>query len=269
VRIDVPLMVGVSVLLYVLALDGTIGRFDGLVLTGGIVGYCLFAIRQSLRESAAVRAEYEKEFGQRAPRMNQWLLNMVLVVIGLAMLTLGSRWLISGAVAVAEALGVSKLVIALTIIAAGTSLPEVATSVVASIRGERDIAVGNVVGSNIFNILAILGISSLVATDGIPAAPAALRFDIPVMIAVSVACLPIFFTGYRIARWEGLLFLAYYAAYTVYLILDAAQHNALSEFSAMMKLFVIPLTLVTLGVLAVRALKIKQVPKGAGDAAQQ
>jgi hypothetical protein len=144
-----------------------------------------------------------EEVRQRTPRMSQWLLNMVLVVIGLALLTLGSRWLISGAVAVAEALGVSKLVIALTIIAAGTSLPEVATSV-----------------------------------------------D-------------------RIARWEGLLFLAYYAAYTVYLILDAAQHNALSEFSAMMKLFVIPLTLVTLGVLAVRALKIKQVPKGAGDAAQQ
>jgi len=269
VRIDVPLMVGVSLLLYVLAFDGSIGRLDGLVLTGGIVGYCLFAIQQSLRESAAVRAEYEKKFGQRALRMNQWLLDIVLVVIGLAMLTLGSRWLLSGAVAVAEALGVSKLVIALTIVAAGTSLPEVATSVVASIRGERDIAVGNVVGSSLFNVLAILGLSSLVATDGIPAAPAALRFDIPVMIAVSVACLPIFFTGYRIARWEGFLFLAYYAAYTLYLILDAAQHDALPEFSAMMRLFVIPLTFVTLGVLAVRALQSKRVPKGAGDAAQQ
>ena len=269
VRFEVPLMIGVSVLLFVLALDGRIGRLDGLVLTWGIVGYCLFAIRQSLKESPAVRTEYEREFGQRAPRMNQWLFNLVLVVIGLAMLILGSQWLISGAVALAEALGVSKLVVALTIVAAGTSLPEVATSVVASMRGERDIAVGNVVGSNLFNMLAILGLSSVVATDGIRVAPAALGFDIPVMIAVSVACLPIFFTGYRIARWEGLLFLAYYVVYTLYLILDATQHDALPQFSAIMGLFVIPLTLLTLAVLAVRALKIERWPKGAGDAIQR
>jgi cation:H+ antiporter len=264
VRFEVPLMIGVSVLLFVLALDGRIGRLDGLVLTWGIVGYCLFAIRQSLKESPAVRTEYEREFGQRAPRMNQWLFNLVLVVIGLAMLILGSQWLISGAVALAEALGVSKLVVALTIVAAGTSLPEVATSVVASMRGERDIAVGNVVGSNLFNMLAILGLSSVVATDGIRVAPAALGFDIPVMIAVSVACLPIFFTGYRIARWEGLLFLAYYVVYTLYLILDATQHDALPQFSAIMGLFVIPLTLLTLAVLAVRALKIERWPKVLG-----
>ena len=269
VRFDVPLMIGVSVLLLVLALDGSISQFDGLVLTGGIVGYCLFAIRQSLSESPAVRAEYEKEFGDRALRTSQRLLNILLVVIGLGMLMLGSRWLLSGAVAIAEALGVSKLVIGLTIIAAGTSLPEVATSVVAGIRRERDIAVGNVVGSNLFNVLAIVGFSSVVAADGIRVAPAALRFDIPVMIAVSAACLPIFFTGYRIARWEGLLFLAYYAGYTLYLILDAAGHDALPAFSAMMGLFVIPLTLVTLAVLTVRALKIRRVAEDAGDAAQQ
>ncbi len=258
VRLDVPLMIGVSVLLFALALDGRIGRGDGLVLTGGIVGYCLFVIRQSLKETPAVRAEYEKEFGQRPRCMIQWLLNVVLIVIGLAMLMLGSRWLVSGAVTVAEALGISKLVIALTIVAAGTGLPEVATSVVATLRGERDIAVGNVVGSNIFNVLAILGLSSVVAADGIHVPPAALRFDIPVMIAVSVVCLPIVFTGYRIARWEGFLFLAYYAAYTLFLILDATQHDALSEFSAVMGYFVIPLTLVTLAVLAMRAWYIQR-----------
>jgi cation:H+ antiporter len=262
-------MIGVSMLLLVLALDGSISQFDGLVLTGGIVGYCLFAIRQCLKESPAVRAEYEKEFGDRALRRSQRLLNIVLVVMGLGMLMLGSRWLLSGAVAIAEALGVSKLVIGLTIIAAGTSLPEVATSVVASIRRERDIAVGNVVGSNLFNVLAIVGFSSVIAADGIRVAPAALRFDIPVMIAVSAACLPIFFTGYRIARWEGFLFLAYYAGYTLYLILDAAEHDALPAFSAMMGLFVVPLTLVTLAVLTVRALRIKRVTEDAGDAAQQ
>jgi cation:H+ antiporter len=268
VRLDIPLMIGVSVLLFALALDGNIGRIDGLVLTGGIVGYCLFVIRQSVKESPAVRAEYETEFAQRSTRVSQRLFNIVLVIIGLAMLMLGSRWLVSGAVAIAEVLGVSKLVIALTIVAAGTSLPEVATSVVASIRGERDIAVGNVVGSCLFNMLAIVGLSSIVAIDGIRVAPAALRFDLPVMIAVSIACLPICFTGYRIARWEGFLFLAYYAAYTLYLILDSADHDALPEFSAMMGLFVIPLTLVTLVVLTVRALKGRRTAEGGADAAQ-
>ncbi len=269
VRFDVPLMVGVSVLLLVLALDGRISRFDGLLLTGGIVAYCLFAIRQSRKEALAVRAEYADEFGQGAPRPGQRLLNILLVLIGLGMLLLGSRWLLSGAVAIAEALGVSKLVIGLTIIAAGTSLPEVATSVIASIRGERDIAVGNVVGSNLFNVLAIVGLSSVVAADGIRVAPAAIRFDIPVMIAVSAACLPIFFTGYRIARWEGALFLAYYAGYTSYLILDAAEHDALPAFSAVMGLFVIPLTVVTLAVLTVRALKSKRAADGAGETAHE
>ena len=258
VRLDVPLMIGASVLLLALALDGRIGRIDGLVLTGGIVAYCVFVVRQSLHEIPAVRAEYEKEFGRPRRRMTQRLTHVVMVVVGLAMLMLGSRWLLGGAVAVAEALGLSKLVIGLTIVAAGTSLPEVATSVVASVRGEGDIAVGNVVGSNLFNVLAIAGVSSLVAADGIHVAPAAIRFDIPVMIAVSAACLPILFTGYRIARWEGLLFRGYYAAYTLYLILDAAQHDALPAFSAMMGFFVIPLTLVTLGVLATRALNVQR-----------
>ncbi|OGF04618.1 MAG: sodium:calcium antiporter [Candidatus Eisenbacteria bacterium RBG_16_71_46] len=255
VRFDVPVMIGASVLLYLLALDGRIGRLDGLVLFAGIVAYTVFVIRQSLKETDAVRAEYEKEYGQRPRRTTQWLANIALVIIGLAMLMVGSHWLVGGAVAVAQALGVSELVIALTIIAAGTSLPEVATSVVASIRGERDIAVGNVVGSCLFNVMAILGLSSLVAPEGIRVAPAALRFDIPVMIAVSVACLPIFITGYRIARWEGFLFLGYFAAYTLYLILDAARHDALPVFSAVMGAFVLPLTGVTLAVVAIRARK--------------
>lgn len=253
VRLDVPLTIGASILLFVLALDGRIGRIDGLVLFAGIVGYSFFVVRQSLKETDAVRVEYEKEYGRSPKRMAQWMVNILLVVIGLAMLMVGSRWLVNGAVAVAKALGLSELIIALTIIAAGTSLPEVATSVIASIRGERDIAVGNVVGSSLFNVLAILGLSGLFAPDGIQVAPAALRFDIPVMIAVSVACLPIFFTGYRIERWEGFLFLAYFVCYTLYLVLDAAQHDALPAFSAVMGFFVLPLTMVTLGILAIRA----------------
>ena len=120
----------------------------------------------------------------------------------------------------------SELLIGLTIVAMGTSLPEVAASVLASWRGERDIAVGNVIGSNLFNILCVLGLSAAVSAQGVAVPVSALRFDIPVMIAVAVVCLPIFFTGQQIARWEGGLFLGYYVAYTLYLVLsrDAADH---------------------------------------------
>lgn len=266
VRLDVPLMIGVSVVLFVLALDGKISRLDGLMLFGGIVGYSVFVVRQSLREADAVRSEYEHEFDRRPRRVSEWFTNAALVAIGLALLTAGSGWLVDGAVAVAKMLGLSELVIGLTIVAAGTSLPEVATSIVAGLRGERDIAVGNVVGSCLFNLLAILGLSSIVAADGVRVAPAAIRFDIPVMIAVSVACLPVFFTGYRIARWEGGLFLGYYVSYTLYLILRAVQHDALPTFSAVMGAFVIPLTLITLAVLVARAWRVQRAAVGPSGA---
>jgi cation:H+ antiporter len=165
-----------------------------------------------------------------------------LIIAGLAGLVLGSEWLIQGAVATARALGVSELVIGLTIVAIGTSLPELATSVIASMRGERDISVGNVVGSNIFNILSVLGFSSLVAPDGMAVAPAVLRFDALVMIGVSLACFPVFFNGFQIKRWEGALFVGYYIAYTVYLILYSSHHDALDEYTLAMGYFVLPLT---------------------------
>jgi cation:H+ antiporter len=165
----------------------------------------------------------------------------------------GSRWLVASAVAVATALGLSQLLIGLTIVAAGTSLPEVATSIVAAVRGERDIAVGNAVGSSIFNLVAVLGVSAAVAPDGLAVAPSAVNFDIPVMIAVAVACLPIFFTGHEISRWEGGLFLGYYVAYTAYLVLAATDHDALPEFSGVLVLFALPITVVTLLLTTARA----------------
>lgn len=149
-------------------------------------------------------------------------------------------------------MGVSDLVIGLTIVAAGTSMPEVATSITAAIKGERDIAAGNVVGSNTFNILGCLGLSSLVSGDlGLVLAPSLIAFDIWVMLAVALACLPVFVTGREIARWEGGLFLAYYVAYAACLILAAQQHDALPAFSAVMLGFVVPLTVVTLVVILI------------------
>lgn len=245
VRLDVPLMIVLSVLILLLSLDRRIGRIDGLMLVAALIAYTWFLISQSRKESKEVREEYAQEFGPKDSAGSSLVSNVLLLIFG-------SRWLVDSAVFFAGYLGVSELVIGLTVVAAGTSLPEVVTSIVAAVRRERDITVGNVVGSNIFNIMAVLGISSLVSPNGIEVSTAVIAFDMPVMIAVALACLPIFFTGGRISRWEGALLLGYYVAYTLYLILAASQHDALSRFSAAMLYFVLPLTAVTLVVVMMR-----------------
>ncbi|WP_291995517.1 calcium/sodium antiporter [Candidatus Accumulibacter sp. ACC003] len=250
---EVPVMIGVSLLLWALVADGGISRGDGLLLVGLLLAYNFVIIRQSRRENAAASepALAADAAGGKAWDAH-WLVQALLVVAGMDLLVLGAHWLVDAAVTLARRLGMSEAVVGLTIVAAGTSLPEVATSIMAAVRGERDIAVGNVVGSNIFNILAVLGISASIAPGDLVVAPSILAFDLPVMVAVAVACLPIFFTGHLIARWEGTLFLAYYAAYTTYLILDAAGHAAQSGFSLLMSGFALPLTTITLIVLAWR-----------------
>ena len=262
VRLDVPIMIGVSFLLLLFALDGTLNRWEGAVLFVGAVLYTVFCVRQSRKESEAIQLEYAEGVNVAQPGAKpSWMVQVTLIVVGLALLVLGAHWLVTAAVSTATALGLSELVIGLTIVAAGTSLPELATSVVASIRGQRDIAVGNVVGSNIFNILAVLGMASLVMPNGIQVSAAALRFDIPVLIAVAVACLPVFFTGHIIARWEGVLFFGYYLAYLLYILMSAAQHQALPLFSTIMMAFVLPLTAITLAVVGLRALRGVRPPR--------
>jgi cation:H+ antiporter len=252
VRLDVPLMIAVSVLLPVIGFDGNISRPDGLLLLAGLVAYTVFLFYYNNRENKKAQANCTEATSKKNMTFKSWATDIFSIVGGLGLLVVGSQWLIDGATVFALRLGVSELVVGLTIVAAGTSLPEVATSVIASIRGQRDIAVGNVVGSNIFNILAVLGLSGLVSPNGVNVSPSALAFDIPVMIAASIACLPVFFTGHLIARWEGLLFLAYYAAYTAYLILYSGQHSALPAFSRVMLLYVIPLTVLTILIVVIR-----------------
>lgn len=254
VRLDVPIMIGVSVLLLVLGLDGRLALLDGILLFAGIIAYTVFAIHESRKESTEVMTEYAKAYARPSVRgARPILVQSACILAGLGFLVLGARWLVDAAVALAKALRVSEVIIGLTIVAAGTSLPEAATSIVAAVRGERDIAAGNVIGSNIYNILAILGLCAIVAPGGIAVAPGALSFDIPVMIGVAVACLPIFFTGHLIARWEGILFIAYYVAFAVYLILASLEHDALPLFSTTMMAYVLPLTAITLLVLYLRA----------------
>lgn len=248
VRRDVPLMIAASVVVLLLALDGAVGRGEGLGLVALLVGYTANLVRTSRRAQAPAPGAEAQAPAER-PRP---LVDAGLVLGGLALLMLGSQWLVDGAVTFARWLGVREVVVGLTIVAAGTSLPEVATSILAAIRGERDIAVGNVVGSNLFNLLGVLGVASVVSPSALPVAPSMVRLELPLMIAAAVACLPFLAKGHVIPRWEGALLLAGYAAYTLYLVLDATSHPATPAFVAGMLRGVLPLTGVVLAVVAVR-----------------
>jgi cation:H+ antiporter len=246
---EVPTMVGVSLLLWLLVADGSLGRLDGVVLVVLLGAFLAATVVVGRRAEAGAAPEPAAQSDRSG-----WgvLRNVGLVLGGLILLVAGAQWLVDGAVTFARALGVSELIIGLTVVAVGTSLPEIATSVLASLRGEREIAVGNVVGSNILNILGVLGLTATLAPQSIAVPVSALAFDVPVLVATAVACLPIFFNGRMIAHWEGALFLGYYLAYTTYLVLAATQAANLRIFSAAMLFFVIPLTLVTIVVITVR-----------------
>jgi cation:H+ antiporter len=277
VRVDVPVMIVVSLLAGLFALDGRISTLEGAVLALGAVGYTVRSLRGGKKAAAPDAAAQDD--GEEIPEDSTglgWRLGFIalalvagaslsfgwisateagvvtagsllflaapligrgrerradlarqigLLLAGLGVLIVGAGWLVTGAVELARNLGVSDAVIGLTIVAAGTSLPEVAASIIATIRGQRAMAIGNVVGSNIANILAILGISSLVTPDGLSVAPELLRLDIPLMIGVAIVCLPVFYTGYLIRRWEGIVFFAGYLGYTTYLVAEATGHR--------------------------------------------
>ncbi|QDV34496.1 calcium/sodium antiporter [Tautonia plasticadhaerens] len=263
---DVPVMIAASALVLGLGWDGSLSRTDGAILFSGIVVYTVASIVQGRRAMARERAEQAEVLAAEgvpatpAAGPGQVLLQFVLIGVGLAILVVGADQLVQAARTFALAMGVSELVIGLTVVAVGTSLPEAATSIIAGLRGERDIALGNAVGSNIFNILAVLGLAGLITPGGVPVSSQALRFDIPVMIAVAVACLPVVFTGARIARWEGVLFLAYYGIYTGFLYLRSEQHELIEEFSLVMVAFVLPLTILGLGLTVAWAVRSDRSP---------
>lgn len=256
IRQEVPILLGATLLLVVFSLDGAVALHEASLLFMLLIVYTIFLIRQSRTQTAETNAEYAADItpANAGGWDAHWVVQVLLVLAGLALLILGSDWMVTAAVTFARSMGVSDVIVGLTIVAAGTSLPEVAASVTAAIRGERDIAVGNVVGSNVFNIFACVGVSGIVAalspgTNGVlTIAPSIVAFDMWVMLATALACLPVFFTGREIARWEGAVFLGYYVAYVSYLILDATGHDQLENYSNIMLSFVVPLTIITLAV---------------------
>ena len=215
IRQDVPIMVVLSAVAVFMAYNGNISRFEAAFLAAGLFGYTFFLFYQGKKQGVdVVDEEVEEMLKAKVPLWQ----NLLLVVVGLVLLVLGARWLVQSAVELALGWGINEAVVGLTIVAAGTSLPELVTSVVASLKGQRDIAVGNVVGSNIFNILCVLGISGVVSPTPLLAGEQLASFDIPVMLGVAVLCVPLFFIGASLNRIEGLLFLALYTAYVWILI---------------------------------------------------
>lgn len=257
VRFEVPLLIVLSAAVLLFGLDGNIGRIDGAILASALVFYTSWAIVKSRREQRQIRQEYADEFKVDEESFTAWqgFANAALLIVGLVFLIYGAQWFVDSAITIAKSLGVSELIIGLTIVATGTSLPEIATSIVAAVRGERDIAVGNAIGSNLFNIMGVLGITSLVSGTGVTVPRSALQLDLPVMIAVAVACLPIFFSGHRIARWEGAVFLLYYVAYTASIIIAETVPQYTRTLNDAMIFCVIPLTVLTLMIAVTRAIR--------------
>ena len=254
VRLDVPIMIGASVLVFVMALNHQLGRAEGVVLFALLIAYVSWTVIAARRTSTAADiAEYDEAVDSATPGRHSVWIDLAMVGAGLALLVVGANLLVNSATDIAEELGVSDLVIGLTVVAIGTSLPEIATSVLAVMRGQRDIAVGNAIGSNIFNLLAVLGLTAIVSPHPLRIPESALQVDLPVMIAVAVACLPIFATGYVLRRWEGIVFLVYYVAYVAWLVIDANDHGVRNSYGLVMVYFVVPITAMTIGVIFVRS----------------
>lgn len=270
VRVDIPFMVAFSVLFFLLAGDGGLSRVDGLVLFVLLVLYISVAIILSKREGraddlngpgAAIATRSAGRVGQtvgqnadtmteavQEVRVNDGSIgrDLLSLLLGVALLVVGANVLVRGATGIATAFGVSELIVGLTVVAVGTSLPELATSIVAVRRGQRDLAVGNVVGSNIFNIGAVAGLAGIISPTGLPVPGSALALDIPLMIAAAAVLLPLAFTGKVIARWEGTLLIGLYLTYLIYIVLAASQRPILQGFTTVMLWFVAPLVVLTL-----------------------
>lgn len=221
IRFDVPVMIAAAVVLLVMAIDGELSVVDGLILCAGSVVYYFFLVRLSKKESAKIRKEYDEEYSRDILLDRKHVFGNVgyvlMLVVGLVITVLGANLLVSGAVDIARAFGVSDAVIGLTIVAVGTSAPELATTVVATIKDDRDVAVGNLLGSSITNILVILGLTC-VAANGLGVDKSVLRLDLPLAAAVAIACYPVFRSDKRVSRIEGIVFVSLYLIYLLTLV---------------------------------------------------
>lgn len=216
IRLDVPVMIAAAVALFVMAWDGVVSRVEGGLLVVASIAYFVAVVRAARLENEAVRAEFREEYGPATVtsprRFGPGLWNGGLLIVGIALTVLGADLLVAGAVDIARAFGISEVVIGLTIIAIGTSAPELATTIMSTIRDDRDVAVGNLIGSSITNILVILGLTCVLA-GGIDVSHDVLWIDLPLAAAVAIVCLPVFRSDRMVSRREGLFFVAAWLVY--------------------------------------------------------
>lgn len=218
-RLDLPMMTTAALLLLVMIADGLLTRMEGLVLVAAGLGYTLFVIYGARREKRAVKVEFAKEYRlARQSTFRDIVSSIVGLAIGVAIILVGADWLVNGAIDLARTLGVSDAFIGLTIVAVGTSAPELVTTVVSTLRQERDIAVGNLLGSSVYNILVILGVTALVPSSGISVEAELTRVDVPIMALAALVCIPVFISGRRVSRAEGALLLGAYVIYIVQIV---------------------------------------------------
>lgn len=221
IRFDLPVMVAAAIAMAALAWDGLLTRTDGLLLFSGALAYTTVLFRVAARESETVRAQFRElydgdgEHGVAAWRTRGLYGALLAAAIGLTLL--GADWLVAGAVGVAREFGISETVIGLTIVAAGTSAPELATTIAGTLKGDRGVAVGTVIGSSIYNILVILGLTCVGASRPLEVERQLLLFDIPLMAGIALLCVPVFISGRRVSRAEGGLFVAIYVGYMAWL----------------------------------------------------
>ncbi|WP_122754803.1 calcium/sodium antiporter [Pseudomonas viridiflava] len=232
-RVDIPLMIGACLLVIALSLTGEFSKFDGVLLLAALL-LCLFiVVRQGGHAPRHGHADTTEK-----PRA---LMRIAMLAGGLLLLTSGGHLLVDASVVIAINLGLSERIIGLTVIAIGTSLPALMTSLIAAMRGERDIAVGNVIGSNLFNLLGVLGLTALVAPVPLTISPNALVFDLPIMLGVAILCVPLFYSGYRIDRVEGLFLLSLYLTYGLHLVSISTGMLLAERLEGMVLRFIVPL----------------------------
>ena len=257
IKIDVPMVIGASALLYILALDGLLTLTDGLIIFGALIAYSIFMYSQIKKDRQANKNKSADE----KPKLDEPVTNffygkyIFLLLVGLVLIVMGSRWMVDSAVEIAELLGISELIIGLTIVSLGTSLPEVATSLSAVRKGDSDTAVANVMGSNLYNILLTLSLTIIVAPGALDVSVDAINLDLPFMVIVACACMPLFWPAKELTRPVAAGFLLYYVLYIGYLVLLAIGHPFQETMEWGMLWIVIPVTVILIVIQFVGYLK--------------
>lgn len=252
-QVDLPFMIGASIGAYVLAADGTISSLDGVILLLGLVTYIGITLRSAMSGGTTELAPsaddidgFDEARAADAPKTarptgKRTLMAVGLFAVGAVGVAISAQFVVSAAEEIALSIGVPELVVGLTVLAVGTSAPEIVTSVIAAFRGSSDVAIGNAIGSNVFNLLFVLGLVSATHSD-LPVADALIELDLLVMLTAAAICLPFAITGSAITRWEGFALIGFYSGYTAYVVLDGLDNGAASYIGVATIIAILPVT---------------------------